>query len=148
RVPRAPRDCFSDSEARSRPPRGRSRDARAGITSLLRPRARPGCLFRSSMDGDLLLQHQRYLRRLVRNLVRDENAAEDLVQTTWLAALEQPPRSPDALRSWLARVARNLSFNRRRAEANEARRRERAAREGSWPPADEVAAELELAERV
>ena len=100
------------------------------------------------MDSDLLLQHQRYLRRLVRGLASDGHAADDLEQATWLAALQRPPRSSEGLRAWLARVARNLSFNRRRAEAHEALRRARAGGERSWPPADEVAAELELAERV
>lgn len=100
------------------------------------------------MDADLLLQHQRYLRRLVRGLAVDGHAADDLEQATWLAALEHPPRSRDAWRTWLARVARNLSFNRRRAEANEARRREGSVGKRYWPPVDEVAAELELAERV
>jgi RNA polymerase sigma-70 factor (ECF subfamily) len=84
----------------------------------------------------------------VRGLASDGHAADDLEQATWLAALQRPPRSSEGLRAWLARAARNLSFNRRRAEAHEALRRARAGAEPSWPPADEVVAELELAERV
>ncbi|NOT29937.1 MAG: hypothetical protein HOP15_05750 [Planctomycetes bacterium] len=74
------------------------------------------------MDAELLLRHQRYLRRLVRGLTRDEQAAEDLEQATWLAALQRPPHSSDGLRVWLGRVARNLSLNRRRSEVHEAQR--------------------------
>jgi DNA-directed RNA polymerase specialized sigma24 family protein len=70
------------------------------------------------MDAELLLRHQRFLHRLVRGLVSDEDAAEDVLQATWLRALERPAREGSAPRAWLARIARNLSFNRSRAERN------------------------------
>ncbi|NOT31982.1 MAG: RNA polymerase subunit sigma, partial [Planctomycetes bacterium] len=49
------------------------------------------------------LERQRvFLQRLARQLVRGEAAAEDLVQETFLRALERPPVSATALRAWLA----------------------------------------------
>lgn len=64
---------------------------------------------------DLLAQSS-WLRRLARSLVAGEDAAEDLVQETWLAALRHPPADGPA-RPWLARVARRLAANFRRGEA-------------------------------
>ena len=55
-----------------------------------------------------------FLQRLARQLVRGEAAAEDLVQETFLRALQHPPASATALRSWLTRVARHLAINRGR----------------------------------
>jgi hypothetical protein len=53
-----------------------------------------------------LLDQGELLGRLARALVRDENTADDLVQETWLAALQTPPEGN--VRSWFAVVARNL----------------------------------------
>ena len=71
---------------------------------------------------------QAFLRRLARQLVHDEHEAEDLVQSTWLAALERPP-SPGGLRAWLGRVVRNQAINRARGAANRQERERACARE-------------------
>jgi RNA polymerase sigma-70 factor (ECF subfamily) len=93
-----------------------------------------------------LEQHRAFLRRLARELVRGEAAAEDLVQETFLRALERPPRSAGALAAWLARVARRLALNQARG-AGRARVRERAsARAEAQPPHDVALADLELQE--
>src|SRR5258705_10488158 len=60
----------------------------------------------SSIDPELLLAHAGFVRSVARSLLADENAVDDVVQQTWLAALEKPPREPGALRRWLARGAR------------------------------------------
>src|SRR5262245_13392137 len=95
------------------------------------------------------LERQRvFLQRLARQLVRGEAAAEDLVQETFLRALERPPASAAALRSWLARVATRLAINRGRGEQR-ARARERyAARPEALPKQDEALASLEVQERL
>ncbi|MFH1998469.1 MAG: sigma-70 family RNA polymerase sigma factor, partial [Planctomycetota bacterium] len=49
-----------------------------------------------------------FVRTLSRRLVMDEHYAEDVAQETLLAAIERPPRSTGALRTWLAQVARNF----------------------------------------
>lgn len=66
-----------------------------------------------------LLSHEAWLSALVRRLV-DESLAEDVVQNTFLRALQRPPRKREALRAWLARVARNLALEHLRSERNEA----------------------------
>ena len=55
------------------------------------------------------MKHRGFVRSLARSLVRDEHRADDLVQETWLAALEQPPGILRSPRSWLARVVRNFA---------------------------------------
>ena len=70
-----------------------------------------------------LLRHARWLERLARHLVREEEAAADLAQDTILAALRRPPARLGELRPWLARVMRNrvtdLSRRRERQRARE-----------------------------
>lgn len=69
-----------------------------------------------SIPAEALLQHRGFVRALARSLTRDEHAAEDLVQETWLEALRRPPRSADALRGWLARVTTSRARNAARGE--------------------------------
>ena len=64
---------------------------------------------------ELLLSHAPSLRALARRLVR-EAAAEDVVQETWLAALERPPRRVEGLGAWLRSVLRNRARMRARGE--------------------------------
>lgn len=40
------------------------------------------------------------IERLARRLVFDSSRAEDIVQATWLEALERPPRDGSNLRGW------------------------------------------------
>ena len=94
-----------------------------------------------SFDSEITPQyeeHAGFVRRLARSLVRDESRADDVVQETWLAALEEPPRSTgDGLRGWLATVARNLA---RKAGRGDSRRKNRetsvARREATASVAD------------
>ncbi len=84
-----------------------------------------------------LLAQASWLRRLARRLVAGEDAAEDLVQETWLAALRHPP-ADGAARPWLARVARRLASNFRRDAAR--RRAHEAAAPSAEPALDPHAA--------
>jgi RNA polymerase sigma-70 factor (ECF subfamily) len=74
-----------------------------------------------------LIEHEDFVRSLARSLVRDEHAADDLSQDTWLAFLNRPP-APGSLRGWLATVTRNHARNAARESARRARREERVAR--------------------
>lgn len=56
---------------------------------------------------DELLREESWVRALARRLVSDEARADDLVQETWVAALQRPPRAGTSLRPWLATVIRN-----------------------------------------
>jgi RNA polymerase sigma factor (sigma-70 family) len=72
---------------------------------------------------DLLL-HAGWLRRFAVALVKDQDAAEDIVQETLVAAWQRPAENTG--RPWLARVARNLAIDRWRS-ADRRERRELAA---------------------
>jgi len=58
-----------------------------------------------------LLEQEEFVRNLARKLLGDPHAAEDLVQDTWVRALQSPPRHAMSLRGWLSRVVRNLAAN-------------------------------------
>ncbi len=65
------------------------------------------------MPLDDLLAQAGWAKALARQLVRDDGSADDLVQRTWVAALEHPPTlanrgAPATLRRWMASVMRNF----------------------------------------
>ncbi|MCU1280426.1 MAG: hypothetical protein JWM53_3972, partial [bacterium] len=71
---------------------------------------------------DELLAHTAWIRRVAASLVRDAGDADDIVQATWLAALQSPPASNSRPAAWLASVARNFVRKRTRGEVRRARR--------------------------
>lgn len=95
---------------------------------------------------DQLLAQSGWIRALARRLTKDPHAAEDLVQETWIAALEHPKRSSNdaPLRSWLATVLRNVARQGRRGSARRDAREALAARGEAEPSAHEVVAGLAL----
>lgn len=60
------------------------------------------------MTHDQLLTHGQFLRRLALSLVSDPNEADDLVQKTWLSAMEARPTKLRSPRAWLRTVALNV----------------------------------------
>jgi len=80
-------------------------------------------------DPEALLAHAGWIRALARRLVGDGPAADDLVQDTWLAALESRPDATRSLRPWLARVAHNFA-------------RQRGRRRGSRPASESLGSAL------
>lgn len=91
-----------------------------------------------------LLAHAAWLRRLARELVRDASTADELVQRTWIAALERPPLAGSSLRGWLAAVLRNFARQDRRAGDRRIAREHVAARPEELPPGDTQLEKLEL----
>jgi len=75
--------------------------------------------------------HGPRLRALALELVGDAHTAEDLVQETWLEALEPPPPEDRPLRRWLNTVLRNLAFEGQRAGQRRAAREAAVARHES-----------------
>jgi RNA polymerase sigma-70 factor (ECF subfamily) len=74
-------------------------------------------------------QHRRLLWHLCYRMTGIAADADDLVQETFLRAIERPPPQPDAeLRPWLVRVAMNLARDLLR------RRRRRKTYVGPWLP--------------
>jgi RNA polymerase sigma factor (sigma-70 family) len=94
---------------------------------------------------ELIEQQQAQIRRLVRRLVRRDDA-DDVEQEVYVAALQRPPRSLAALRSWIATTVRNVvAKNLRSAERRDARERIAAAPEPQ-PSSDALVARVELEE--
>jgi len=76
----------------------------------------------NTVKPETLIAHSSFVRNMARNLLRDENRADDIEQETWLAALKSPPDIKRPLRSWLMTVMKNFS---RIAYRDEERRRKR-----------------------
>lgn len=93
---------------------------------------------------DELLAHADWVRQLARQLVRDEARADDVVQATWAAALERPPRDRSNLRAWLAEVARNAARALGRADARRRGRERSVARPEALPSTAELAERASL----
>lgn len=96
---------------------------------------------REAISVEDLLRNARWVEALARGLLRgDAQLAEDVVQETWVAALENPPRQPGALRSWLRTTVRNLAHHKRRTEERRGLREARVARSeaGGPEPVDTV----------
>lgn len=97
-------------------------------------------------DVELLLAHTRWVPALARQLVRDQDLADELAQATWAVALEHGPRTTNVarLRAWLVVVAQNLARRMRKSESDR-RYHEHAA--AGREPASDTSADDEL-ERV
>jgi RNA polymerase sigma factor (sigma-70 family) len=74
-----------------------------------------------------LLRHASWLKGLAHSLVKDPDLAEDLVQQTWVKALERPPTRAGNTQGWLGRVLRNGIYTRYRAEQRRLARESRVA---------------------
>lgn len=97
---------------------------------------------------ELLLQHRKWMLCIARDLTRDDAAAEDLVQDTFVAALRTPPREPKAIRGWLRRVlSRRGHEERRRDQARELRER-RDPTATTAPDAHQLVERAEVQQRV
>ena len=92
----------------------------------------------TTTDPEQLLTHDAFVRGLARSLVRDSHGADDLVQDTWLAAIEGAPQNPASLRAWLGRAVRYLAGKRRRSQARRNHREKRAARADYIPSTAEI----------
>src|SRR6478735_7679251 len=73
---------------------------------------------------DEFLRHEGFVKRLARSLGATDEDADDLVQETWLRAIEHPPISTHSPAGWLGTVMRNL---RRDWRAKDAQREKREA---------------------
>ncbi len=95
-----------------------------------------------------LLAESAWLQRLAARLVAEPSGAADAAQETLTKALERPPTAAVPLRRWLAAVLRNVVRQERRTTVR------REARELARPvafeaePTDELAARLELHEKL
>ncbi|HTF91139.1 MAG TPA: sigma-70 family RNA polymerase sigma factor, partial [Planctomycetota bacterium] len=98
----------------------------------------------SSTSFESLLSHASFLRSLARELTRDSSRADDLVQRTWVAALEHPPSEGKPLRRWLAAIVRNFAREEHRTEARRAQREAIVARPIAGGEPDALAEQIAL----
>lgn len=117
-------------------PPDRSGSARGGISSSVSDASR-------RIDADELLAHAGWLRALARSLVRDEHAADDVVQETFAAAVSRPPRDRGALRAWLAKVARHTAWKSHRGDARRTAREQATPSRGAEPSSSEIVERIE-----
>lgn len=66
--------------------------------------------------------HYPAVLRVVRGILGDATAAEDVVQETFLRLYRSPPQDHTRIRAWLFRVAANLAANHLRSERRRAQR--------------------------
>jgi RNA polymerase sigma factor (sigma-70 family) len=83
------------------------------------------------------------LRRLARGLVFDGDAAGDVVQEAWLAALRRDPHSAPP-QNWLAGAVKRIALGRRRDEARRRARESLAARPDLDRAPEDVPERLEV----
>src|SRR5262245_9268167 len=95
-----------------------------------------------NLEPEALLAHAGMLRRLALGLLFDPHEADDVVQATWLAALQGGPERSTSLRAWLASIARHVALDVRRARARRARREQAVAMRERLPSTAEVAGRL------
>jgi RNA polymerase sigma-70 factor (ECF subfamily) len=92
---------------------------------------------------DTLLDNSGWVRALALSLVRDEQRADDLVQETWLRALQTPPTRVETARGWLATVLRNLVRDGWKKDGRRTAREAAVARHEALPPAADLVARAE-----
>ncbi len=100
-----------------------------------------------STDLAEAMAHAPFLRRIARALIGDEQAAEDLVQETWLSVMQHTPVQRGRMRQWLAAVLRNKANNLRRAKSRRSLHEEEAARPEAVA-AQDASRRLEVQRRV
>src|SRR5689334_8026356 len=97
---------------------------------------------------DSLLAHEPFVRAVVRDLLRDEHRVQDVLQETWIRALQAGPDQGGSLKGWLAKVARRLALDQRRGTARLERRERDAARNEALESVDALSARLEAQREV
>lgn len=100
----------------------------------------------STGDLDGLLHHADWLRALAVRLAGHPRDAEDVVQETYLVALEKkPPADGRPIRPWLKEVLRNVIRQRHRSESRrESREQQARTGDGAAAAAAEAAEQAEL----
>lgn len=76
--------------------------------------------FERSEQGirELDIKYGKACRKLSYNIVNDRQDAEECVNDTWLGAWNSiPPQTPDPLRAYICRIARNCALKRLRANS-------------------------------
>lgn len=97
----------------------------------------------SFLDEQAVVGQTAALRLMVRALLHDDDAADDVVQETWFAAMRRPPRAGFEAGAWLRGIARNVIRHLRRGDARRSAREAGAARPDRSPGSAEVVTKIE-----
>jgi RNA polymerase sigma-70 factor (ECF subfamily) len=97
-----------------------------------------------AIQPEQLLAEAGWVRRLARRLVLDQAAADDVVQETWLRALEREADAPNRLRPWLGGIIRNIVRHAARDTARRTAREQAASTSESVSSAADVVGRAEL----
>ncbi|MBI5361887.1 MAG: sigma-70 family RNA polymerase sigma factor [Planctomycetes bacterium] len=92
---------------------------------------------RPEFDPSVIVNHAAGLRALALSLLRDREAAEEVVQETWARALVSPAPKGEELGGWLRTVTRGLAKNRLRDDRRRLERETVAVRERRAHAAEE-----------
>ena len=98
----------------------------------------------SELGIERLLEQADWVRRLAAKLVGDNSRADDLVQETYLTALQSPPRHAGNLRAWLGSVVSNLAANGWRSDQRRVQREALGARKEALQATGELVHEARL----
>ncbi|MEO6595354.1 MAG: RNA polymerase sigma factor [Planctomycetota bacterium] len=99
-------------------------------------------------DLDALLAHADCVRRLSLQLCRDQHAAADAAQETWLRVVQNPPTACGSARGFLTTVLRNVVHLRGRAQRRSERREQAVAGRDLAESAADAAGRAELQQLV
>src|SRR5688572_24918582 len=105
----------------------------------------------AAFDPDDLILHGRFVRELARELVRDDEAAEELAARSMAIAWEQRPATGPGLRAWFRTVVRRVLASQRRKDDLRSRREldvERASSSAASPPTVDLVARIELDQKI
>src|SRR5262245_37024665 len=103
----------------------------------------------TSFNPEDLLANAVWMRRLALSLARADATADDLLQETWLKALESRPPGGGPSRGWMRAVLRNFAFRGMRSERRREARETRAARpESTGQTPDRLLERVELEREV
>jgi len=102
----------------------------------------------TAWNPDELTAHAEWIRGLALQLVRDAARADDLVQETYLAALERRPETGRSLKPWLRRVLQKRFAFGVRCDARRRSREVAGAVEEALPPSDALVESAEAHARL
>ena len=89
--------------------------------------------------------HSRNLENLSRRLTNAESSADDLIQETWVALLQRPPKPHSNVPAWMKAVMRNLAIRSEQTRVSRRNRESKAARsERTESHAHEMIRKLDL----
>jgi RNA polymerase sigma-70 factor (ECF subfamily) len=100
------------------------------------------------LDPELYLAEAGWMRSMARQLLRDEHAADDVLQEVWLAARRAGPREGTSARAWIRSVARKLTLRRRRDDDARRGHEGSAAQRDDAPRPENAVERMELQRRL